>query len=132
MTKNFDKSDNESSKLSLRSVGGNYKRKQSGLNEPIIEEEEEKEEGLQKIISETSQKRRKAIMQIKSDGNFVGNISKYSKHHLLQSDPIYEELEVEDDEPKSEYNFYTTWENHKKKLLTLDEQAKLILDETLS
>lgn len=44
ITRNLDKSDNEGSVYSLRSVGANLKKNHSNLNEPIIEEEEEKEE----------------------------------------------------------------------------------------
>jgi hypothetical protein len=64
LTRNLDKSDNESSiigsVMSRRSVGAKVKN-HSNLNEPIIEEEEEKEEQFgNKIISETIKKRRKA------------------------------------------------------------------------
>ena len=65
-----DKSDNESSKISVKSMGHQSKNRtntklshyNSNLNEPIEEVEDEKEENLidQKIISKTIQKRRKA------------------------------------------------------------------------
>lgn len=71
LTRNYDKSDNESSALSFRSSKvGAYMRSnqnQSGLNEPIIEEEEEIEkegQNLTTLISETIQKRRKASKHI--------------------------------------------------------------------
>jgi hypothetical protein len=70
ITKNLDKSDNDGSVYSLRSVGANLKKNHSNLNEPIIEEEEEKEDiNISKqIISETIKKRRKVSMHIESRG----------------------------------------------------------------
>lgn len=53
------------------------------------------------------------------------NKIKTLKSGLIESDPIYEEMEIEDDDYQSENNFYTNWENHKRKLLTQDEQMKL-------
>ena len=40
---------------------------------------------------------------------------------LIDSDPIHEEIEIEDDELLSEDNFYLSWQNHKRYLLTQDE-----------
>jgi len=40
---------------------------------------------------------------------------------LIESDPIHEEIEIEDDELLSENNFYLSWQNHKRYLLTQDE-----------
>jgi hypothetical protein len=39
---------------------------------------------------------------------------------LIESDPIHEEIEIEDetDEFLSENNFYVSWQNHKRNLLT--------------
>ena len=40
---------------------------------------------------------------------------------LIESDPIHEEIEIEDiedDELLSENNFYHSWQNHKRYLLT--------------
>jgi len=37
---------------------------------------------------------------------------------IIESDPIYEEIEIEDDELMSENNFYTRWNDHKRLLLT--------------
>lgn len=141
LTKNYDKSDNESSVLSFRSskVGANYKRSNhnpSGLNEPIIEEEEEKEEqNYTNLISETIQKRRKTSMHIdhmKGESKMLKARNFTQKQIYMQSDPIYEEIEVEDEDLLSENNFYATWEQHKKKLLTLDEQAKLMNEDAHS
>jgi hypothetical protein len=43
---------------------------------------------------------------------------------LIESDPIHEEIEIEDenDELLSENNFYHNWQNHKRYLLTQDEE----------
>lgn len=80
ITKNFDKSDNEGSVYSLRSVGANLKKNHSNLNEPIIEEEEEKEEPniSKKIISETIKKRRKTSMHIEKNIH-----QKFNQHKSL-------------------------------------------------
>jgi DNA-binding transcriptional regulator LsrR (DeoR family) len=87
-------------------VGANLKKNHSNLNEPIIEEEEEKEElNSKRIISETIKKRRKASMHIESN---VGRFSQ-NKSLLYQNDPIYEEVE-ESDELNSENNFYIQWD----------------------
>jgi len=52
---------------------------------------------------------------------------------LIESDPIYEEIEIEDDdEAISENNFYLKWENHKRLLLTQDEQQRLLNDDARS
>ena len=68
ITRNLDKSDNDGSVYSLRSVGANLKKNRSNLNEPIIEEEEEKEgQGHSNVISETIKKRRKTSMHIESN-----------------------------------------------------------------
>mmetsp|Transcript_6837 Transcript_6837/g.11042 ORF Transcript_6837/g.11042 Transcript_6837/m.11042 type:complete len:134 (+) Transcript_6837:2731-3132(+) len=48
---------------------------------------------------------------------------------LMESDPIHEEIEIEDDELLSENNFYLSWQNHKRYLLTQDEQAKLFQED---
>ena len=40
---------------------------------------------------------------------------------LIESDPIHEEIEIEDDELLSENNFYPSFQNHKRYLLTQDE-----------
>jgi hypothetical protein len=37
---------------------------------------------------------------------------------LIESDPIHEEIEIDDDELLSENNFYLSWQNHKRNLLT--------------
>jgi hypothetical protein len=40
---------------------------------------------------------------------------------LIESDPIHEEIEIEDDQEDellSENNFYLSWQNHKRYLLT--------------
>lgn len=68
----LDKSDNESSVRSLRSVGNKRDKRSttnhSNLNEPIIEEEEEKEEhNVGRIISQTILRRRKANFHIQGD-----------------------------------------------------------------
>lgn len=139
----LDKSDNESSALSLRS-GNNSKSKHSGLqqkrshyhsnlNEPIEEVEDEKDENQgKKIISESIQKRWKVTQHITN--NLSGNHSRIKtlKSGLIESDPIYEEIEIEDDDYQSENNFYTNWENHKRKLLTQDEQMKLFNEDAHS
>jgi len=51
---------------------------------------------------------------------------------IIESDPIYEEIEIEDDELMSENNFYTRWNDHKRLLLTQDEQLKLTNEDTRS
>jgi hypothetical protein len=51
----------------------------------------------------------------------------------MDSDPILEENENEvEDDVLSENNFYLTWENHKRYLLTQDEQLKLLNDDARS
>lgn len=131
ISRNFDKSDNEGSVYSLRSVGANLKKTHSNLNEPIMEEEEEKEEPKlsKQIISETIKKRRKASLHIES--NIINQRFSQHKSLILQNDPIYEEVE-ECDELFSENNFYSQWEQHKKYLLTQDEQVKLMKEDALS
>ena len=59
-------------------------------------------------------------------------LHKPNKSILLQSDSIIEEIEIEDDELNSENNFYVSWESHKRKLLTKDEQAKLMDEDARS
>lgn len=101
----------------------------SKLNEPIEEVEDEKEEGQdvkKKIISESIQKRRKANKHIE-----LGSLNR-NRSILIQSDPIDEEIEVDDDELYSENNFYISWEQHKKYLLTQDEQQKLLNEDAHS
>ena len=51
---------------------------------------------------------------------------------LIESDPIHEEIEIEDDELLSENNFYLSWQNHKRYLLTQDEQLKIFNDDSRS
>jgi len=51
---------------------------------------------------------------------------------IFEGDPIYEEIEIEDDELMSENNFYQRWNNHKRLLLTKDEQLKLTNEDTRS
>ena len=49
------------------------------------------------------------------------NFSKASKNFLEQSETIHEEIEIEDeldDDLLSENNFYLSWQNHKRFLLT--------------
>jgi hypothetical protein len=116
----MDKSDNESS---ARSVGGgNNKTKlshyQSNINEPIQEVEDEKEEIMdQRLISQSIQKRKKASKHIDRD---IYNQFPQGRQMLLGSEPI-PEIEIEDDELLSENNFYLSWQNHKRYLLTQDE-----------
>lgn len=51
----------------------------------------------------------------------------------MDNDPILEENENEvDDDILSENNFYLTWQNHKRYLLTQDEQLKLLNDDARS
>jgi hypothetical protein len=51
----------------------------------------------------------------------------------LGSDPIDEEIEIEDDdEHLSENNFYSSSENHKRFLLSHDEQIKLMNEDSRS
>lgn len=51
----------------------------------------------------------------------------------MDNDPILEENENEvDDDVLSENNFYLTWENHKRYLLTQDEQMKLLNEDARS
>jgi hypothetical protein len=124
LSKMLDKSDNESSVLSVGAKAPlQMSNIHSKLNEPIEEVEDEKEEGhdvKKKIISESIQKRRKANKHIE-----LGSLNR-NKSILIQSDPIDEEIEVDDDELYSENNFYVSWEKHKKYLLTQDEQQKLL------
>ena len=55
------------------------------------------------------------------------NFAKASKNkqifNLIESDTIHEEIEIEDDDDDllSENNFYLSWQNHKRFLLTKDE-----------
>lgn len=51
---------------------------------------------------------------------------------IFESDPIREEIEIEDDELLSENNFYQRWDQHKRFLLTQDEQLKLMNDDAHS
>lgn len=51
---------------------------------------------------------------------------------LIESDPILEEIEIEDDELLSENNFYQSWQNHKRKLLSQDEQLKIFNEDSRS
>ena len=53
---------------------------------------------------------------------------------LIESDPIHEEIEIEDenDELLSENNFYQSWQNHKRYLLTQDEQQKIFNQDSKS
>lgn len=44
--------------------------------------------------------------------------NRQSSKIIFESDPIYEEIEIEDDELMSENNFYQKWNNHKRLLLT--------------
>ena len=69
ISRNFDRSDNDGSVYSLRSVGANLKKNHSNLNEPIIEEEEEKEDQhiSKKVISESIKKRMKTSMHLESN-----------------------------------------------------------------
>ena len=130
----LDKSDNESSALSnfgsMRSVGGTGTAIQSKLsnyhnnvNEPIQEVEDE-EITDKRLISESIKKRRKASQHIERG---VLNFAKASKNkqifNLIESDTIHEEIEIEDDDDDllSENNFYLSWQNHKRFLLTKDE-----------
>ena len=72
LSKLMDKSDNESSVLSVRSGTANLKQSKlqnyhSNVNEPIVEEEDEKDdpaESRSKIISQSIQRRRKATRHI--------------------------------------------------------------------
>ena len=134
----MDKSDNESSEI--KSVGRQSKNRtntkmshyNSNLNEPIEEVEDEKEENLidQKIISKTIQKRRKATQHI---DRYYELKPTNKRSILMDSDPILEENENEvEDDVLSENNFYLTWENHKRYLLTQDEQLKLLNDDARS
>lgn len=61
------------------------------------------------------------------------NVGRFSQNKslLYQNDPIYEEVE-ESDELNSENNFYIQWDQHKKNLLTQDEQVKLMNEDALS
>ena len=93
----------------------------SNLNEPI---EEVEDEGGNQIISETIQKRKKITKHIPQSRINTNNT-------ILTSEAITEELE-DDDENLSENNFYVSWENHKKNLLTQDEQAKLMNEDSHS
>ena len=77
--------------------------------------EDEKEELDQKLI-QSIQKRRKASKHIDRDMYFPQKRS--NKQMLIESDPIHEEIEIEDDELLSENNFYLSWQNHKRYLLT--------------
>ena len=53
---------------------------------------------------------------------------------LIESDPIHEEIEIEDesDELLSENNFYQSWQNHKRYLLTQDEELKILNQDSKS
>jgi hypothetical protein len=75
----------------------------------------------QRLISESIQKRRKASKHIDRD---VYNQFPQGRQMLIGSDPI-PEIEIEDDELLSENNFYLSWQNHKRYLLTRDEQLKI-------
>jgi hypothetical protein len=58
--------------------------------------------------------------------------SRQTKQIIFESDPIREEIEIEDDELMSENNFYQRWDHHKRFLLTQDEQMKLMNDDARS
>ena len=58
--------------------------------------------------------------------------SRQTKQIIFESDPIREEIEIEDDELMSENNFYQRWDHHKRFLLTQDEQLKLMNDDARS
>lgn len=105
----------------------------SNLYEPIEEVEVEKEENKnKKIISESIQKRLKATKHISLEmTKELGNLNR-NRSILIQSDPIDEEIEVDDDELYSENNFYISWEKHKRYLLTQDEQQKLMNEDAHS
>lgn len=51
---------------------------------------------------------------------------------IFESDPIHEEIEIEDDEAFSENNFYITWKNRRRYLLTHDEQLAVLQDDSKS
>lgn len=120
LQKLLDKSDNESSVLSVRSVGGTGANKKtklshynSNVNEPIEEVEDEKEEladqGKNKLISESIQKRRMASRHIDRDLYKQFPKKRANRSILIESDPIHEEIEIEDDELLSENNFYPSF-----------------------
>ena len=44
-----------------------------------------------------------------------------SNQQIIIDDPIYEEIEIEDDDEAISENNFTFWENHKRLLLTQDE-----------
>ena len=52
---------------------------------------------------------------------------------MIESDTIHEEIEIEDDDDLlSENNFYLAWQNHKRFLLTKDEQQKIYDEDSKS
>jgi len=122
----LDKSDNESSAQSVGAQRGNKHSKlgfyQTNVNEPIEEVEDEKEEigdlGRQPI-SDSIRRRRKTSKHIdKSLANYLPS----NRSIIYESDTIHEEIgEIEDEEPVSENNFYSRWNNRNFTLLTQDE-----------
>lgn len=63
-------------------------------------------------------------------------LSTGKKQILVESTvPIYEEIEIDEDEHDdlmSENNFYSCWDNHKRLLLSQDEQLKLLNEDSRS
>lgn len=107
----------------------------SNINEPIEEVEDEKEEigDLKKQpILESIQKRRNNSKHIEKNMAKYFPQSRQSKQIIFESDPIHEEIEIEDDELMSENNFYQRWNHHKRFLLTKDEQMKLMNEDARS
>lgn len=142
LQKYLDRSDNESSGvISGISMGaqGNKQSKlshyHSNINEPIQEVEDEKEEiadQKRQPILESIQKRRNNSKHIERNMAKYFPQSRQSKQIIFESDPIHEEIEIEDDELMSENNFQQRWNHHKRFLLTQDEQMKLMNDDARS
>lgn len=123
-SKYFDKSDNDSS------VGGGASKNQKliyhkNVNETIEEVEDEKEEQHEdrnNVLSQTMERRRKASKYIGSNDvtALFGKSTNIRKPVLVENtDPIHEEIETEEEDDaefRSDYNFYESWQRHKKSL----------------
>ena len=72
-----------------------------------------------KLLTETLQKRRKNQKHIDMFPPMSSKIR--SNQQIIIDDPIYEEIEIEDDDEAISENNFTFWENHKRLLLTQDE-----------
>lgn len=86
-------------------------------------EDEKEEVAGNKLLSETIQKRRKNQKHIEMFPPMSNKI-RSNQQIIIESDPIYEEIEIEDDDDAISENNFTFWENHKRLLLTQDEQQR--------